>query len=138
LEYKKGKIIMKKATVERVVVKNVCITFDGKEFDDFNDALDHEVHYLSSIDELKMFDGNGERVEHIDSTETVYFRTPRAAETFLMLNRVEGYEYDGLCEASLDWYFWEGDRWISPEEKLEKCKEDINKQLELCGGVPIG
>lgn len=128
---------MRQENVERIVVTNMFVTTDNEKFEFYEDALSHELNFLSELDELKCFNGNGERVRCLDCVETVYLGTSRAAEVFIEWHKYEGFHYDGLCETSLGWYFWNDYSWISPEEELKRARERINEQLEKCGGVPI-
>lgn len=130
---------MQKGTVEKIVIKDVYITYDGYDFEDYGDAVFHEFAALSAIDEIKCFDHKGERTTFLDRTDVVYLDTPRATQTFLDLHNYESYTHNGLCDASLGWYFWDGDKdmWVDPYESLEEAKREINKRLEKCGGPPI-
>ena len=128
---------MRKEKTEKVIVIDAFVTSDNEKFEHYEDALSHELNILSELGELKCFNGQGKLVRCLDCVETVYLHTPRATELFIEWHEFEGFTYEGLCEASLGWYFWEDDYWISPEEKLGKVREKINEQLEKCGGVPI-
>jgi hypothetical protein len=128
---------MKKAKVEKVVVKNVFITFDGGEWDDYEAALYHEINAFVEYGELKIFTSKGLPTKDMDSACTVFLGTLRATEAFVMLNEYEGYTTKGLDESSLGWFFWEENEWVDPYDKIEKIKKEVNETLKLCGGDPI-
>ena len=128
---------MRKAKVEKVVIKNVFITFDGEEWDDYEGALLHEINKFIEYEELKIFTSKGLPTKEIDSACVVFFGTPRAAMAYIMLEQHEGYTSKGLDESSLGWYFWEENMWVDPNDRIEKVKKEVNETLKLCGGDPI-
>lgn len=128
---------MRKAKVEKVVIKNVFITFDGEEWDDYEGALLHEINKLIEYEELKIFTSKGLPTKEIDSACVVFFGTPRAAMAYIMLEQHEGYTSKGLDESSLGWYFWEENMWVDPHEKIANVKKEVNETLKSCGGEPI-
>lgn len=126
--------------VEKEITKSVtCFeTFDGENFEECGDAIWHEYDILKELEELKVMDEFGNKAD-LNNCEVVYIETQRAVEAFIAVNEYEGYYCTGLDvkNAELGWYFWENEEWISPQKKLNAYKNEINKILKACGGVPI-
>lgn len=128
---------MKRTVKEIKKTVNVFITADGKEFDDYEDALNYELDLFLEADELRMFDGNG-LVANLDDCEVVVFKSRGALEIFLTAMQYEDYETTGIdLNSELGLYMWEYKNrrgWHTPKALLESMKDELNETIENCGG----
>lgn len=128
---------MKRTVKEVKSVMTVYIAADGKEFGDYEDALNYELDLYKDRDELRMFDGNG-LVANLDDCEVVVFKSRGALEIFLTAMQYEHYETTGIdLNSELGLYMWEYQNrrgWHTPKALLESMKDELNETIENCGG----
>lgn len=129
---------MKRTVKEVKSVMTVYIAADGKEFGDYEDALNYELDLYKDRDELRMFDDNG-LPSNICDCEVVVFKSRGALEIFLAMSQYEGYETIGIdFNSELGLYMWDyknGKRgWYTPKALLDYMKDELNETIEICGG----
>lgn len=129
---------MKRTVKEVRTMKNVFIAVDGKEFEDYEEALYYEHDLYRDADELRMFDAEGLATNAMDC-EVVVFRSEGALHSFIEVSDYEGYETTGLdYDSELGMYFWETVHnkrgWYTPKNLLEIRKNEINEVIMDCGG----
>ena len=128
---------MKRTVKEVKSVMTVYIAADGKEFGDYEDALNYELDLYKDADELRMFDRSG-LVANLDDCEIVVFKSRGALEIFLAIMQYEDYDTTGIdLNSELGLYMWEYKNrrgWHTPKALLESIKDEFNETIENCGG----
>lgn len=128
---------MKRTVKEVKKTVNVFITADGKEFDDYEDALYHELDLYKNRDELRMFEESG-LPTNLHDCEIVVFKSRGALEIFLAAMQYEDYDTTGIdLNSELGLYMWEYINrrgWHTPKALLESMKDELNEIIEDCGG----
>lgn len=128
---------MNKVVKEVIQTKTMYITVDGKEFEDYEAALNYELMFYVNSDYLRLMDQDGRAVA-LDEAYVVEFKSRGALEIFLLESEYEGLSVKGLTkDSSIGMYFWQDETWMSPQEYLDERKNEINETLIKCGGVPL-
>ena len=128
---------MKRTVKEVKSVMTVYIAADGKEFGDYEDALNYELDLFRNADELRMFEESG-LPTNIHDCELVVFKSRGALEIFLAAMQYEDYDTTGIdLDSELGLYMWEYKNrrgWHTPKALLESIKDELNEIIENCGG----
>lgn len=105
---------------EVVVKQEVYIANDGKEFDDYDDCVEHEIKLAEAS--MEFYDSDFEKSD-LESCTYVEVNTPEEIEALIDLCKYYGISHKGISEKTgIYMYYDRGDTWKNISDAVDRIR----------------